>query len=436
MSRGWPVDLAWIAFAAGLVVLNGFFVAAEFALIKVRPTRLARLVRQRRPFARSAQWLTKRLDRSLSSCQLGITMASLGLGWVGEPAVAHLLDPLFRAVGIGSPALVHGISFTIAFTLITAAHLVLGEQAPKIFAIRHPEELALWCAAPLRIFYILSFPLLKALDAATSAILRAVGVRRMSGHEIPHSQEELLALVGQSRAHGELSPSEQRLVEAAFEFDDTICRKIMVPRSEVVFLDIDRAVTDAMQEAKRSMHTRYPVCKGSLDQVLGIVHMKDLIGLAIDDDFDLRSVLRPPKYVPETMLISRLLGHFRATRQHMALVVDEFGTCVGIVTLENVLEEIVGPVRDEFDIEFPDVVSEGPGSYLVHGGAALEKVAKALGATFGQEEVDTAAGLIMLKLGRVPQQGDRVEYGGFTLEVLEIVKNRATLIRFSQSPDK
>lgn len=432
MSRGWTIDLAWIFFALGLVALNGFFVAAEFALIKVRPSRLAQLVRQRKPFAYSAQWLAERLDRSLSACQLGITMASLGLGWIGEPAVAHFLGPLFRLAGVGSEGLLHGLSFALSFTIITAAHLILGEQAPKIFAIRHPEELALWCAAPMRVYYALCYPLLRALDIATAAVLRLVGVRRSAGHEVPHTEEELRDLIGQSRAHGELSPSEHRLVEAAFEFDDTICRKIMVPRSEVAILDVSDPFDEIVRIAKSKLHTRYPVCDGSLDKVLGVLHMKDLVGVRPEKGFEVDSLLRPPKYVPETMLISRLLGHFRAIKQHMAFVVDEHGTIVGIVTLENVLEEIVGPVQDEFDDEQPDIIPEGAGCFLVRGGTPLHDIAVKLGIDLEAEGVDTAAGLVLLELGRMPQQGDRVSRGQVSMEVLEIGKNRATLIRFSK----
>jgi CBS domain containing-hemolysin-like protein len=432
VSRGWTIDLAWLFFALGLVALNGFFVAAEFALIKVRPSRLAQLARSGRPLAASAKWLADRLDRSLSACQLGITMASLGLGWVGEPAVAHFLGPLFRISGIGSEAVIHGLSFALSFTIITAAHLVLGEQAPKIFAIRHPEELALWCAAPMRGYYICCYPLLRALDIATAAVLRLAGVRRAAGHEVPHTEEELRDLIGEARAHGELSRSEHRLVEAAFEFDDTICRKIMVPRGETVFLNVRDAVDDLMRIIKKSRHTRYPVCDGSLDKVVGVLHIKDLVGVQPGKELKIRSLMRPPKYVPETMLISRLLGHFRATRQHLAFVVDEHGMVVGIVTLENVLEEIVGPVQDEFDDEQPDIIPDGAGRFLVRGGTPLEDIAARLGIDFEAEGVDTAAGLVLLELGRMPQQGDRASRGQVSMEVLEIRKNRATLIRFSK----
>ena len=287
----------------------------------------------------------------------------------------------------------------------------------------------MWCALPLRAFYVVAFPLLQALDGATSLILRAIGAGGTTEHEAPHSQEELLDLVRRSRAHGELSPWEDRLVQAAFDFDDKLCRQIMVPRGEIVFLDLCAPFADVLREAKRSSHTRYPVCNGSLDQVVGIAHVKDLVGVPREGSFKLRSVLRPPKYVPETMLISRLLSHFRATRQHMALVVDEYGTVVGMVTLENVLEEIVGPMQDEFDHETPEVIPEGEGNFLVQGGASVTEVAAALGLTLPTESADTVGGLIVVELGRVPQQGDRVQIDEVVFEVVEVRKNRIATAR-------
>jgi CBS domain containing-hemolysin-like protein len=429
MERTMTTDLVWIAAALGLVAINGFFVAAEFALVKVRPARLGELVRQGRPFAKSALWLTSHLDRSLSACQLGITMASLGLGWIGEPAVAHLVEPAFRSMGVMSQSAVHGFAFAIAFTLITAAHLVLGEQAPKIFAIKRPEVLALACAAPMRAFYVAAYPLLRGLDAATKLTLRLVGVDRASEEEAPHSEEELRILLGHSRAHGELSSWKHRLVEAVFEFDDILCRQIMVPRTDVVLLNVRTPFEKTLEIAKRTKHTRYPVCDGDLDDVLGVVHMKDLLGLGAGTEVDLRTLMRPPKYVPETMPISKLMGHFQATRQHMAIVVDEFGVSVGVVTLENVLERIVGPVQDEFDSETPDIVRDGAGELRVRGIIPIAKLAELIGEPVKARGVDTVGGLIALRLGRVPAQGDRLELGNATLEVEDVRHNRAGWVR-------
>jgi CBS domain containing-hemolysin-like protein len=429
MERTLSTDLVWIAAALGLVAINGFFVAAEFALVKVRPARLGELVRQGRPLATWALWLSSHLDRSLSACQLGITMASLGLGWIGEPAVAHLVQPVFRSLGVTSDSAVHGFSFAVAFSLITAAHLVLGEQAPKIFAIKRPEVLALACAAPMRIFYVISYPLLRGLDAATKLTLRLVGVRSASEEEAPHSQEELRILLGHSRAHGELSPWKHRLVEAVFEFDDILCRQIMVPRTDVVLLNVRTPFEQTLEIARRTKHTRYPVCDGDLDDVLGVVHTKDLLGLGAGTAVDLRTIMRPPRYVPETMPISKLMGHFQATRQHMAIVVDEFGVSVGVVTFENVLERIVGPVQDEFDSETPDIVREGAGELRVRGILPITKLAELIGEPVKARGVDTVGGLIALRLGRIPAQGDRLDLGNATLEVEDVRHNRAGWVR-------
>jgi len=425
----WLYDILYIALAAFLVLLNGFFVAAEFALVKVRASRLDELVREGRPFARTARWLYRRLDASLSSCQLGITMASLGLGWVGEPAFARLLSPVLGAVGISSPALVHSVAFVIAFTAITVLHLVVGEQAPKIYAIRRPEVMALWIAFPLKVFYIVSYPFLVALNASTTSLLRRVGIEGGSEHESPHSEDEIRAVIRQSRRHGLLSRTEHRLLDAVFEFDDLVCRKVMVARSDVDFCDLNAPHEALLELARRTRHTRYPVCDGSMDHVLGVLHVKDLIGIGSADTLDIRSVMRPPRFVPESMPISRLLRHFQASHNLMAFVVDEYGTVAGIVTLENVLEQIVGSVEDEFDAEPRPIVPDGPGHYVVHGATPVELVARELDLALGPTDVDTFSGYLVARLGHLPQAGDRVEIEGATVEILETKGGRAVRVR-------
>ena len=420
-----------IVATVALVLLNGFFVAAEFALVKVRGSRLAAMTRDQRPFARTAQWLAGRLERSLSACQLGITMASLGLGWIGEPAIARLLEPALHAAGVTSKALVHTVAFVVAFTIITAVHLVLGEQAPKIFAIRRPARTIRWCSLPLKWFYVGSYPLLMGLNASTTFILRRVGIESIPEHESPHSEEEIRALLSQAHAHGELTPSEHRLLEAVFEFDETVAVQIMVPRVEVEWLDVNKPFSEGMEKAFRTKHTRYPLCDGSLDRVLGFVHTKDLLHVRDPESFDLRSVCRPPRYVPESMPLSRLLNLFRGTRQHLAFVVDEYGTVVGIVTLENVLERIVGQVQDEFDDELPEIVPDGVGTFIVCGGAHIAAVNAELKTEFVAPGVETMAGLIAARLGRIAVAGDRVELAGALAEVVDAVGSRATRIRLT-----
>ena len=412
-----------------LVVLNGFFVAAEFALVKVRRRRVERMVEERRLFADRALWLLDRLDNSLSVCQIGITMASLGLGWVGEPAIASMLEPLFHRLGITSDVVVHTVSFIIAFSTITAAHLLIGEQVPKILAIRRPEPLSLWCALPLKFFYILLYPFMLALSVCTAMLLKRFGITGGADHQGSHSAEELRSLMSEAHAEGALSRAKHRLIDAAFEFDETSAGQIMVPRVDMEFFDVEKPLSEAFAIAKATLHTRYPVCEGSLDKIVGIVHIKDLFGVGPEDNLDLRSIMRPPRYVPETTRINKLLVHFQASKQHFAFVIDEHGTLQGFVTLENVLEQIVGAVQDEFDLEAPDIVPDGPGRFLVQGGMSLDRLARKRGLDWTSREVSTLSGYVTEKLGRVPVEGERAELEGASVEVIAVENSRATALR-------
>ncbi|MEZ6135666.1 MAG: hemolysin family protein [Pirellulaceae bacterium] len=427
----------WINLVLAIVLLiaNGFFVAAEFALVKVRVGRVEQMVVARRFFSKTALWLALRLEKALSACQLGITMASLALGWVGEPAFAALLEPVLKAIGIRSEYAVHTIAFIVGFTTITALHLVVGEQAPKIFAIRKPESMLLWCAVPLKIFYLLTYPLMAALNAATAWLLTFVGLRGAGEHEVPYTEEEIRALLREAHIHGNLTRSEHRLLDAVFEFDDIICRRIMCARGEIEYVDINEPPLEVVAMLRRTKHTRYPVCDGSLDEVLGVLHVKDLVGRTIDENFSFQSIMRPPKKVPENMPISKLLRHFQGTHQLMAFVLDEYGTVIGMVTLENVLEEIIGNVADEFDVEDPDVVPDGPGAYIVAGNASVDDVEHKLGLEFGDKDVDTMAGLIMHFSQRIVNAGDIIDLGGVAqAKVLEVADDRTTRLRIS-TPD-
>ena len=425
----WFADVINISIAALLVAINGFFVAAEFALVRVREGRLEELNKQKRLFAGTALWLLNRMDASLSACQLGITMASLGLGWIGGPAVARLLRPLLLIIGIESEIIIHGVAFAVAFGGITAAHLVLGEQGPKIYSLRQPENVLLWCALPLKFFYYLSYPFMLALNASISSLLRKLGVERSSEHENVHSEDEIRALLSMSHQAGELSRSEHRLINAVFQFDDLVCRQVMIPRSDVIYLEATCPISKCIDVAMEAKHSRYPVCEDTLDNILGVVHIKDLFEATEDDTIDLRSIMREAQFVPETLPISRLLRQFQATRQHLAFVVDEHGTSVGIITLETVLEQIVGPVEDEFDMEPPDIVAVAPKQYIMRGGAPLELVNRELKLEFDDEGVDTFAGFLMTKTGEILTAGERIELRGAVAEVMEMKGSRATRIR-------
>jgi CBS domain containing-hemolysin-like protein len=418
-----------------LIILNGFFVAAEFALVKVRLGQVKKMVEQGKPFAKAAYWLAQRLDQTLSACQLGITIASLALGRVGEPAVAKLVEPVFHLLGIESEQLLHTFAFIIAFSAITALHLVIGEQAPKIYAIRRPKQMILWCAAPMVFFYYLLLPFLVVLNWVTSVILGWLGLSGDGGHDTPHNEEEIRALVREAHIHGHLTGSEHRLLNAIFEFDDLLCRLVMVPRNEIDFLDVNKPFPELLKYAIATKHTRYPLCDGSLDSLLGVIHMKDLLGVDPNDaSFDLKTIMRTPVKVPENMLISRVLQRIQTHHQLLTFVVDEYGTLIGIVTLENVLEKIIGPVDDEFDtVDQPNVKQISESEYLVAGSTPVGEVERELGIELNENDFDTAAGVLMSKSGRLPREGDLIEFDGVTAKVEQVANDHTELIRFTLS---
>lgn len=421
-----------------LVILNGFFVAAEFALVKVRVSQVDKMVAEKKLFSKTAKWLTQRLDHSLSCCQLGITMASLALGYVGEPAFAFMIKPVFQWIGITSEETLHIISFIVSFSVITSLHLVIGEQAPKIFAIRRAKLMVRWCAPPMVFFYYSLYPFMYVLSWATDVLLGALGLSGGSGHDTPHSEEEIRALLREAHIHGNLSGAEHWMLNNVFEFDDLICRLVMVPRGEVDILDINQSFPELLEQAKKLRHTRYPICDGSLDSLLGVVHIKDLLGIdEKNQDFDLRTVMREPVKVPENMPISKVLKVIQNTHQLLTFVVDEYGTIIGICTLENVLEKIIGPVDDEFDaVEEPEIIQTGPGVFRILGTTPISEVEKALNLNLDELDVDTVAGVLMARSGKMPEKGDQVRFDGATAEILEVKNDHAEKIRFTTERDE
>jgi len=268
------------------------------------------------------------------------------------------------------------------------------------------------------------------LNLTTSFVLARLGLEGGSEHETPHTEEEIRALLREAHIHGHVTGAEHRLINAVFEFDDMICRRVMVPRGEIDFLDVNDTFAACLQKTKQSKHTRYPLCDGSLDKLLGVVHIKDLTGIAADStDLDLRDVIRPPRKVPEHMPISRVLRHFQATHQLLAFVVDEYGTIIGIVTLENVLERIVGPVDDEFDEEQANVTEKKPGEFVVLGSTPIQEVEERLKMNLDDEDVDTLAGVLMSRAQKLPEAGDTIEFDQATAEILEVKGDHAELIR-------
>lgn len=413
-------DLLYLLLALGLVGLNAFFVATEFAIVKVRATRIEELVSQgvRRAFA--TREVIRRLNAYLAACQLGITLASLGLGWVGEPAFAHLVAPLFESLGAAKGVATHTVAVTLAFILITALHVILGEQVPKTLAIERALGTALTVAWPIRAFYAVFFPAIWAMNALSKLCVRMLGLEPVSEAARAHTEEELRMLVARSRKGGLLSELHAKLLSRALDFVDHSVRQIMLPRGDIVYLDVNRDYEDNLEHARKSGHTRYPLCDGDLDQVLGVIHIKDLFVHAdrAAAQRDLRPLAREPLFVPESLPVEKLLAIFQRKRVHMGIVIDEYGGTSGIVTLEDVLEELTGEIQDEFDSEEPKVEKLPDGRLSVDAAMPLDEIRDALGIHPGDDEdVDTLGGLVLVRLGRMPRVGDEIELDGRAVRV-------------------
>ncbi len=410
------------------IILNGFFVAAEFALVKLTKSKIKTMMRENQPFASTAMWIFQRQNMALSACQLGITMASLALGWIGEPAIAHLIKPLIIDAGITSENVLHGISFAIAFSIITALHIVIGEQVPKIYAIRRPAPVMLGTAMLLKGFYMILFPFMYVLNAITNVFLRWLGIRESGEHDTPLTEEEIRASLSMAYSTGELSKTEHKLLNAVFRFDDEVASKIMRPRGEVQIMNANDSLRDNLELAKNSRHSRFPLCEDSLDKIIGVVHIKDLLGAG--DTMDLRAIARTPMIIPESILIGKLLQEFRLAKQHFAFVQDEHGTVIGIITLEDVVEEIIGNVEDEFDLEEEAEISEKErGVYVVNGDAIIDELNERLNMNLESMNSDTISGLIVEKIGHKLKKGDLIELDPHVkARLLEIDGIRATKV--------
>lgn len=420
-----------LSLAFFLVLLNGFFVAAEFALVKVRPTQIDPHVKAGDRKAKIARHMVTHLDAYLSATQLGITLASLALGWIGEPAFAWLLEPLIMKIPGATPALVHSVGLTAAFFVITILHIVLGELAPKSLAIRKPELTSLWVAFPLYAFYKLTFPAIWVLNHAANAVLRPLGIEPLGEEEIGHDEEELRLILASTGAD-RLSRQKQRILDNVFTFSHMPARKIMVPRADVVYLSTEQSIEDSIALAQRAGHTRFPLCKGDLDNIVGLVHIKDLFR-ASPLPGSLTQVAREIAFVPETLTLDRLLRRMRNEKVHIAAVLDEYGGVSGIVTLENVLEELVGEIQDEFDLETPEIVKTEENDYRVAGSTLVEDLESALEVEFSDRDEDTVAGVVLSELGRQPLAGDVVTLGPLALRVTEVQGNRIHTLRVSRA---
>jgi magnesium and cobalt exporter, CNNM family len=418
------LDILKLILVVLLVLANGFFVAAEFSLVSVRRTRVAELVANGHTGAEAVQRAIQNPDRVIAATQLGITIASLGLGWLGEPALAHLLQPVVALFPLSIQSdLSHSISALIAFAAITFMHVVAGELAPKSIALQDPERTSLFVAGPTLLIERIFKPAIWALNGAGNALLRLVGVQPASGHELAHSVEELKMLVTASAEGGVVRAEESEMLHAVFDFGNLVVRQVMIPRTEVIAVEANTALEEIIGLVSQSTYTKFPVYEENLDQIIGIVHVKDLLSALQDPECQecvARGLAREPLFAPETISVNALLRQFRDNRQHIAIVMDEYGGTAGLVTLEDLLEEIVGEVSDPFDANNPEIQAQPDGSVLIEGLTLIEDVNQQLGLNLVDPDYDTIAGYVLGKLGRIPRLNDVVEGDGVRLRVEEM----------------
>jgi CBS domain containing-hemolysin-like protein len=423
--------LAWLNLLMALVLvgLNGFFVAAEFALVRVRESRIVQLEQEGSARAGVVRETLRDLDSNLSVCQVGITVASLALGWVGEPAVSHLIEPILAGIGVASDRVVTVVSVIIGFGVITYAHLVFGEQAPKYYSIQRAERVSLWISRPLNLFRLVLRPVVWVVNASTNFILRPWGIRLGKEMEA-HSEEELRIMISSSTASGVLDPEEREYLNNIFDFGDRVAREIMVPRPDIEALTSDAPLAELAEKAAFGRYTRYPVYEEDLDNILGAVHVKDLFRAAGEDPsgFDIREVVRECLVVPENKPIEQILREFQTRKLQMAIVIDEWGSVEGLITIEDVLEEIVGEIQDEFDEGEAAIELISDGLFAIDGRIPITEVNEHFDLDLPHEDFDTIGGYVLGSLGRPPEAGDSVEADGATLHVKSVDGQRVSML--------
>lgn len=429
----WETVLTGLLGVAFFVLMNAFFVAAEFALVSVRRTRVEELVALGNPTALIIWRALDDPDRFIAATQLGITIASLALGWIGEPALAHLFLPFlaFLPEDWIRPA-APSVAAAIAFACITFLHVVVGELAPKSVALQNPERTAFFVARPMAVVFHLFRPTIWALNGAGNALLRPLGIRPASGHERVHSVQELKMLIEASQEEGVLQEEEERMLRAVFDLRSSRADQVMVPRTEIVCVPADAHTEDIADLAERTALTKFPVFEGDLDHILGIVYLKDLLRPVREgrSDRTARDLAREALFLPETVSVADLLTHFRRARQHIAILVDEYGGTAGLVTLEDLLEEIVGDIGDLFEPSLPHLQRLPDGSILLDGLMTIDEVNEALHLTLSDPFYTTIGGLVMGRLDRVPEVGDEVVLeNGLRMQVEEMDGLRVARVR-------
>ena len=420
-----------------LLAANAFYVAAEFALVKNRSFRIKAMVEKRIFGAKLVQTIMNNIEAYLACCQLGITMASLGLGWVGEPTVAALLEPVLKPLVLSESAL-HLTSFLTGFLVFSSLHIVVGEQVPKTLAIRQPEPVSLWIAYPLYISYIVFYPLNWLLNNSSRALLRLLGVKEMNQHEVLTSKE-IEGLVGESAEHGQIESGEAEYIQNVFRFGDLAVEDVMVHRTAMMMINADLPSDEIVTEVLASEYTRIPLWRDKPENIIGVLHAKDLLRAIrqVDGDMskiDVSVIALPPWFVPEMRPISEQLKAFRRRKTHFALVVDEYGEVEGLVTLEDILEEIVGDISDEHDVVVAGVRAQPDGSVVVDGSVPIRDLNRAMGWSLPDEEATTIAGLVIHEARSIPDRGQSFTFHGFRFRVLRRERNRITALRIVPLP--
>lgn len=428
-------SLAKLAAALLLVLINGFFVLAEFSLVKIRKTRLEELAQQGNARAKLALKVVASFDTYLGATQLGITLASLALGWLGEPAISSLLKPVLIDYFPAPEWLISTISIAIGFIIIAFLHIVLGELVPKSMAVQRSESMALACVRLLYIFHKLGYPIILLFNRAAKLILGILGMKAASEADLAHSEEELRMIVSASHRGGVLNQMESELIDNVFDFADRLAREIMVPRQDMVCLFADDPFEENMRVVRETVHTRYPLCVEDKDHIIGMVHIRDLMDFDLfpSGERDLTTIVREILVVPEGMSVAHLLQVMRRKATHLAVVADEYGGTAGLVAMEDVIEEIVGDIQDEHD-EVADLeIQRLPdGNYEFDGGILLDDVTELLNIRLEDHEEDTLGGYIFGMLGRRPEVADKVNIGDYSFEVLQV--NGFRIVRVKATP--
>jgi len=432
--------LLGLAGVFALVFMNGFFVAAEFAFVGARKTRIAQLALEGSAGAISAQKAIEHLDSYIAATQLGITLASLGLGWIGEPAVAHLFEPLFALVLPAELAetIGHTVAVVLSFAIVTTLHIVLGELAPKSIALNRPEDISVLVAQPTTMFHNIFKPIIRMMNGIGNSVVRLLGFQPASGHHQVHSAEEIEMLVHSSREAGLLQESEETLLRRVFDFSEISVAEIMQPRMEVDAVDVETPLSEMLHMISAEHHSRFPVYEDNIDNITGVLYVKDLFDAVIKQPtlltdgnavVDLRALLRKPLYVPMTLGVDKLLEEMRRTQTHLAIVIDEYGGVAGLATLDDVLAELVGEMSDEFDVMEAEHTPEDRN--VVDGLESMTAIIERFGEPKGEVESTTIGGYVAERLERIPVAGDTVTYGvDHDVIVLSMDGMRVAEVRF------